>query len=225
MGRLCHLAARKEGQRDECRNRYTWTRAAAECSVTLEVARVAPPTISTMIEWVWTEETDRREPLYVAAEHQMLESWLEFHRATLLTKCEGLNEDQLKTRSAPPSSISLLGLIRHMSDVERYWFRCAMAGTHVRPAYSARYDEDGPFDDVGTADVAADLAHHIGELDLCRREAAEHPDLDAVRAANRGGGRIDVSVRWIYLHMIEEYARHNGHADLLRERIDGVTGV
>src|SRR5262245_18628417 len=169
--------------------------------------------------------TERDEPLYVADERAMLDSWLEFHRATLLTKCEGVDSDGLKTRTAAPSSLSLLGLVRHMSDVERYWFRCAMDVSDVAPHYSDRYDQDGPFDDVDDADAAADISHHLAELDRCREVASRQRDLDAVRAANRGGGQIEVSVRWIYLHMIEEYARHNGHADLVRERLDGVTGV
>jgi uncharacterized damage-inducible protein DinB len=168
---------------------------------------------------------DRREPPFLAAERPMLEGWLDFHRATLLTKCEGLADEQLTTRSVPPSSMSLLGLVRHMTEVERSWFRRALAGEDAAPLYYSDDNEDGDFDDVDSADVPGDLARFRDELDTCRRVAADHPDLDTVGKGVRDGQLVPISLRWIYLHMIEEYARHNGHADFLRERIDGVTGV
>ena len=152
--------------------------------------------------------TGRQDPPFVAGEREMLESWLDFHRATLLSKCEGLDDDQLRTRSVPPSSLSLLGLVRHMTEVEKHWFRNVLCDEGVPPSYWS----DGNFDDVDSADVSADFAAFREELVSCRRIAAQH---------RRG---VDVSLRWIYVHMIEEYARHNGHADFLRERIDGVTG-
>ena len=152
----------------------------------------------------------------------MLDSWLEFHRATLLMKCEGLTEEQLKTRSVPPSSLSLLGLVRHMTEVERGWFRRVLVGEDVKPLYYSDDNEDGDFDDVDNADLDGDLARFREEVDHCRRVAAEHPDLDTIAKRARRGRQV--SLRWIYVHMIEEYARHNGHADFLRERIDGATG-
>jgi uncharacterized damage-inducible protein DinB len=152
----------------------------------------------------------------------MLDTWLDFHRATLLMKCSGLDDGQLKTRSVPPSSLSLLGLVRHMTEVERGWFRRVLLDEDAPPLYYAGDNEDGDFDDVEQADVAADFAAHRAEVQTCRAAAAVHPDLDAVGKRKRHGE--DVSLRWIYVHMIEEYARHNGHADLLRERIDGATG-
>jgi uncharacterized damage-inducible protein DinB len=164
----------------------------------------------------------RRDPPFIAGERQMLESWLEFHRATLLGKCAGLDDDQLRTRSVPPSSLSLLGLVRHMTDVERGWFRRVLRDEDAPPLYWWAGNEDGDFDDVDTADVASCFAAFHDELDTVRRIAAEHADLDAVGRRQRHGH--DVSLRWIYVHMIEEYARHNGHADFLRERIDGATG-
>jgi len=152
----------------------------------------------------------------------MLDAWLDFHRATLLSKCEGLDDAQLRTRSVPPSSLTLLGLVRHMSEVERSWFRRVLAGEDVAPLYYSDDNEDGDFNDTDTADVAADFAAFRDEVDACRAIAAEHGDLDATAKRKRRGHHV--SLRWIYVHMIEEYARHNGHADLLRERIDGVTG-
>ena len=152
----------------------------------------------------------------------MLDSWLDFHRATLLSKCDGLDDEQLRTRSVPPSSLTLLGLVRHMTEVEKHWFRNVLAGEGLPPVYWTESNEDGDFDDVDHADVAHDFAEFRGMLDECRRVAAGYADLETVAKLQRRGH--DVSLRWIYVHMIEEYARHNGHADLLRERIDGVTG-
>ena len=153
----------------------------------------------------------------------MLDAWLDFHRTTLLSKCEGLSDDQLRTRSVAPSSLSLLGLVRHMTEVERSWFRRCLAGEEVAPSYYSADNEDGDFDDVDAADVAADMAAFGEEVAACRAVAAEHTGLDTL-AKRRRRGVHEVSLRWIYVHMIEEYARHNGHADLLRERIDGATG-
>lgn len=165
---------------------------------------------------------ERHYPPRVAGEREMLESWLDFHRATLLVKCEGLTDEQLKTRSVEPSSLSLLGLVRHMTDVERNWFRRVLVGEDAKPIYYSEGNDDGDFDDVDTAAAAADMQRFADEVEHCRRIAAEHPDLDTISKGARHGREF--SLRWIYVHMIEEYARHNGHADLLRERIDGSVG-
>jgi hypothetical protein len=165
---------------------------------------------------------DRHDPPLVAGEREMLDAWLDYHRATLLVKCEGLADEQLRTRSVEPSSLSLLGLVRHMTEVERNWFRRVLVAEDAKPLYYAPGNDDGDFDDVETADVAADLARFRDEVEMCRRIAAEHPDLDTIGKGARHGREF--SLRWIYVHMIEEYARHNGHADFLRERIDGRTG-
>ena len=178
-----------------------------------------------MTEPVVPKTTDRVDPPLAATERGMLDSWLEFHRATLLTKCEGLTEEELKTRSVPPSSMSLLGLVRHMTDVERNWFRRVLAAEAAEPLYYSDLNRDGEFDDVAAADVNGDLARFLDEIDHCRRVAAEHQDLDTMGKGHRGEPPLEFSLRWIYVHMIEEYARHNGHADFLRERIDGATGV
>ena len=151
----------------------------------------------------------------------MLEAWLEFHRQTLLIKCSGLTADQLRQRTAPPSSLSLLGLVRHMTDVERGWFRRRVAGEDVDFQYSSEADPDGEFDRVDEADAEQDYAIFLREIELARQAAAGR-DLDETFFHSRRN--TDMSLRWVYVHMIEEYARHNGHADLLRERIDGATG-
>ncbi len=166
--------------------------------------------------------TDRPDPPFVADERTMLDAWLDFHRATLLAKCEDLDEHQLRERSVPPSSLSLLGLVRHMTEVERSWFRRGLAGEDVAPLYYSDGNEDGDFDDIDEADVGADFEAFRREVQTCREVAVRYDELEAVSARQRHGQ--DVSLRWIYVHMIEEYARHNGHADFLRERIDGRTG-
>ena len=173
---------------------------------------------------------DRIDPPYRDGERAAVEAWLEFHRATLLVKCAGLTAAQLGERSVPPSSMSLRGLLRHLTEVERSWFRRVLAGQQAAPLYYGPDDEDGDFDAVGrdtdhpdpdTA-VARELAAFSAECEVSRALAAEHDSLDDVGAAPRNGQQV--SLRWIYLHMIEEYARHNGHADLLREAIDGTVG-
>jgi uncharacterized damage-inducible protein DinB len=147
------------------------------------------------------DASNRTDPPFVAAERPMLESWLEFHRATLLVKCEGLSDDQLRDRSVPPSSLSLLGLVRHMTEVERNWFRRVLLDEDVARLYWSDDNLDGDFDDVDTADVAADLAIFRAELDHVRAVGEAHPDLDAVGARKRRGN--GVTLRWIYIHMIE----------------------
>jgi hypothetical protein len=154
----------------------------------------------------------------VADERTMLEAWLDYHRATLLMKCAGLSDDQLRLRSSEPSTLSLLGLVRHLTDVERGWFRRGVGGQRgpeVAPIYYSDERPEGDFEDLDDTDPAAVFAAYTAEVERCRAATAGVP-LD-----NLAGKQ---SVRWIYLHMIEEYARHNGHADLLRERIDGATG-
>ncbi|MBV9256093.1 MAG: DinB family protein [Actinobacteria bacterium] len=165
---------------------------------------------------------ERTEPPFRLDERTMLEAWLEYHRATLELKCEGLSVEQLREQSVPPSSLSLLGLVRHMAEVERAWFRRTLADEDVGYIYVSDDDEDADFDDVPTANPDEAFATWRAECDHARENAAAVDSLDAVGKRARRNG--DVSLRWIYVHMIEEYARHNGHADLLRERIDGATG-
>jgi hypothetical protein len=151
----------------------------------------------------------------------MLAGWLDFHRATLEMKCAGLTPVQLATRSVEPSTLSLLGLVRHMAEVERSWFRRRLAGEDVLPLYYSDEDPDGDFDNIDPATVDVDLAAWRAECARAREIAAALPSLDVMVTA-RTGKRL--SARWVLVHVVEEHARHNGHADLLRERIDGVTG-
>jgi uncharacterized damage-inducible protein DinB len=174
-----------------------------------------------MSEPSWTAPTVQRPNVpYVADERVMLDGWLEFHRATLLQKCAGLTGEQLCERSAGPSTLSLLGLVRHMAEVERWWFRRFRGEQDAPDLYCTPESEDGDFDDTDPAGAAADLATFARECALAR-EAVAGVSLDETHVGRRG---FDISLRWVFTHMIEEYARHNGHADLLRERIDGATG-
>jgi Protein of unknown function (DUF664) len=158
----------------------------------------------------------------VADERTSLEAWLDYHRETLLWKCEGLADGQLRRRAVPPSRLSLLGLVRHMVEVERWWFRMNAAGEDVAYEYCTDDNPDGDFDDVDTADPAADLQTLRREFESSRAAVAGRSLEDTFVSRSHRRGTIDL--RWVYVHMIEEYARHNGHADLIREVIDGATG-
>ncbi|WP_326648455.1 MULTISPECIES: DinB family protein [unclassified Streptomyces] len=164
---------------------------------------------------------ERTEPSTTAGERDMLEGWLDYHRGTLEVKCAGLNDEQLRQLSVPPSEISLLGLVRHMAEVERGWFRNILAGEGAEYLYS-NDDRDGDFH-VTEQDTYAE-AYATWQAEIARaRELAASRTLDDVGTGKHRSGET-FNLRWIMTHMIEEYARHNGHADLVRERIDGATG-
>jgi uncharacterized damage-inducible protein DinB len=167
--------------------------------------------------------TERVEPPYVAGELELLEGFLDYYRETLAVKCEGLTDEQLKERSVPPSALSLLGLVRHMAEVERAWFRIRLNGEDLGFRYVTLDDAnpDGDFNDVDDADAAEGMAAWREEIDHARRIVRADPNLDRTFTHPRRG---EISLRWVLIHMIEEYARHAGHADLLRERIDGAVG-
>jgi hypothetical protein len=152
----------------------------------------------------------------------MLDQWLDYHRATLRRKCTGLDDEQLRTASCPPSSLTLLGLVRHLTDVERGWFLRGVAGrsaNQIPPLYYSNEDPEGDFENLASASTQSVFdAYEAAIADI--RAAVAGAELDQTF----DDGRRPRSVRWVYLHMIEEYARHNGHADLIRERIDGATG-
>jgi len=151
-----------------------------------------------------------------------LEGWLDFHRATLLSKCAGLDEDQLTTRAVPPSELTLLGLLQHMTLVEVWWFDVVLLDSTTPLPYSRDDDPDAEFHDLSFASPEA-VAEEF--LAACERSRANAAPLELDTLTRRPGGRFPVDLRWLHTHMIEEYARHNGHADLLREVIDGATGV
>ena len=162
---------------------------------------------------------DRIDPPQVAGERESLEAWVDYHRATLLMKCAGLEPSQLAARSCEPSTLSLLGLVRHLTEVEP-WFH-DFDGYPEGEWYSTDSDPDGAFDSVDASRADADLAAYHASVARAR-VAVEGRDLEEISPSSDDGR--PVSLRWVFHHMIEEYARHNGHADLLRERIDGMTG-
>jgi hypothetical protein len=164
---------------------------------------------------------ERAEPPLAAQERDMLNSWLEFHRDTLALKCDGLTAVQLRQRAVPPSSLSLLGLVRHMAEGERQWFAMVLGGEQIPYHYYTDDDPEAEFDDLDDADVAETFETWRSECAAARERVAAAPSLDVTGIQD---GK-EFSLRWIMIHMIEEYARHNGHADLLRERIDGTVGV
>ncbi len=165
---------------------------------------------------------ERPRPAIDAAERQMLEGWLDYHRETLAMKCAGLTDAQLREASVPPSEFTLLGLVRHLAENERGWFREVLAGEELPPIYGTDEDPDGEFHltDADTWDEARTT--WLAEIEAARANAAK-VGLDGLSVGVGKQGK-PFSLRWIYTHMIEEYARHNGHADLVRERIDGATG-
>jgi uncharacterized damage-inducible protein DinB len=166
-------------------------------------------------------ETQRTEAPYEADERTMLVAWLEYHRATLLQKCEGLDDEQLRARSCEPSDMSLHGLVRHMAEVERWWFRRFLAQDDIGSIFDFDDDPDRDFHIADDERFKDDVARFREECDHAREITDWLGSLDVVVEHPRRG---PISARWVLVHMVEEYARHNGHADLLRERIDGATG-
>ncbi len=166
------------------------------------------------------QDSRRVEPPFVLDDRPMLEGWLEFHRVTLLLKCEGLDDASRKARPVPTSMLSLHGLVRHMAEVERNWFTRVLLSAPATPyIWFDPGVEDSELIPLDDADWEADLAAWRAECEQSRVNAAG-------KDLNYAGTRRDqpVSLRWIYTHMIEEYARHNGHADLIRELVDGTVG-
>jgi hypothetical protein len=138
-------------------------------------------------------------------------------------KCAGLTDAQAATASVPPSGFTMTGLVQHLAEVERNWFRRVFAGQDVPPIHDPLADPhaaDGGFAVSPGASLANAIAGWEAEIAITREICSAHSLTDTGRFMDQ-----DVSLRWIYIHLIEEYARHNGHADLVRERIDGTTGV
>ncbi|MCV7282823.1 DinB family protein [Mycolicibacterium flavescens] len=159
-----------------------------------------------------------------ADERTALEAWLDFYRATLAMKCAGLDDVELSTTSIDPSPLTLHGLVQHMAEVERKWFRRVLAGEAVPSIYGAPDDTTGHDGGFALSEHSTFAeAQSIWQREVtAARAACAGRDLDDTSPFPGGG---QVSVRWVYLHMITEYARHCGHADMIRERLDGTTGV
>jgi hypothetical protein len=166
---------------------------------------------------------ERTMPPLHADERTTLEGWLDFYRATLALKCEGLDDAQLRTASVPPSTLTLLGLVQHAAEVERNWFRRVLTGEHAPPIFGP---SDHPEGHDGGFEVSEESSHQAA-AEIWHAGIAQARANCATRALDDTSpfAGDHVSLRWIYLHMIAEYARHCGHADLIRERIDGTTGT
>ena len=161
-------------------------------------------------------------PAFLGSERDTLEGWLDVYRAAVFVKIAGLTADDLAQRSVPHSTMSPLGLVRHLTEVERYWLTDVALGEDSPDLYSSRADPDGDFTLATAARAHADIAAYRQEIETAREHVARIADLDAPVAGQRQGQ--PVNLRWILSHLVEEYARHLGHLDLLREAIDGRTG-
>lgn len=164
---------------------------------------------------------ERVDPPLVATELEMLNSFLDYHRATLLWKVSGVSEENLKRQAVPTSSLTLIGLVKHLAYVERTWFQHRFKGEDVFDEWTTR-DFDSGFG-IGEAETAESIIQFYREENEKSRRIVESANLDDLSVKPRRNGDR-VTLRWILFHLIEETARHNGHADLLREAIDGATG-
>jgi uncharacterized damage-inducible protein DinB len=178
-------------------------------------------TVATVYDDMWVDPDDdpRETEAELLDERTTLVEYLRVYRLTLEMKCAGLDAEQLARRSVPPSTMSLLGLVRHLAQVERNWFRRVMAGEDAPNLYSSGDDWNGAVADPAVVSRAWQAWRD--EVSFADRFVSRSDDL-GIRGSRRGGGSI--SLREVLVHMIEEYARHCGHADLLRERIDGRVG-
>lgn len=167
-------------------------------------------------------DVERVDPPVIAGERAMMRGFLDFYRATLAMKCEGLTDEQLRRQSMPPSTLSLLGLVRHMAEVERAWFRRVVNGEDIPLVWSAEGDYQVAYDATG-ATMAEAFDAWQNEIAHSRRIEEEAESLDVTAYEPRSGE--PVSLRLVMHHMVHEYARHNGHADLLRQGVDGAVGV
>lgn len=166
------------------------------------------------------DDDQRIHPSKVADDRASLTSFLDHQRATLAMKCAGLTGEQLKRRAVPTSGLTLLGLVRHAASVERSWFRLVMDAEDVKPPWPG--EVDGTFAEFHVED--ADVGEAFGVWrEECARARAVVDSFDSLDRTVGFRGET-ISLRYVLTHMIEEYARHNGHADLLREAIDGAVG-
>ncbi|TGB02104.1 DinB family protein [Streptomyces sp. MZ04] len=173
--------------------------------------------------FVEAERDGRLNARTTGGEREMLADFLTAQRTTLEMKCAGL-QSELSRRSVAPSTLSLLGIVRHLAEAERRWFRCVLAGEEAPPLFVSDTRPDHDFEGAvpDPAVIAGAWEAWRAEVEFADRLVAGAPDLDIEGA---DGWKGKVSLRWVLIHMVEEYARHNGHADLLRERIDGAVGV
>ncbi|GLY33490.1 DinB family protein [Kineosporia sp. NBRC 101731] len=156
-----------------------------------------------------------------ADERALLIGFLDFHRASLIRKCSGLSDENLRRRTVPSSQLTLMGLLRHLSAVERWYFQVVLAGGSPPELFTETDQADEEFTHLAGATGTSAMAVWQAQVDHSRRIAAEMAlDHTVTHPVN---GRT-LTLRWVLLHLVDEYARHNGHADLIREAVDGCTG-
>lgn len=178
-------------------------------------AAPGPPVVPTATD-------PRVDPPFLAGERESLDAWLEYCRETVLVKIAGLSAEQLCRRPVPPSALSPLGILRHLGGVEAYWLREVLLDEEQPDPYCTPENPDGDLLDGTPATAEADLAAYRAQVAAARDAQASWSDLDAPVKGRRGGEAL--TLRWILLHLVDEYSRHTGHLDLLCEAIDGRSG-
>ena len=173
--------------------------------------------------WVDPDDDPRETGVETSDERSTLLDYLRRYRLTLQLKCADLDAEQLARRSEPPSTMSLLGLVRHLADVERYWFRQVMAGQDAQQLFRTDENRDAAFDDAIGDPAVVEQAWQAWQAEVAFAEHYTDATADLTTTGTMRDGDT-VPLRDVLVHMIEEYARHCGHADLLRERIDGRVG-
>jgi uncharacterized damage-inducible protein DinB len=169
--------------------------------------------------------TERVDPPLSADETATVLGFLDYHRATLRRKVDGLDTAQLDTR-LPPSTMTLGGMVKHLAFVEHWWTRCVFEGREYgEPWASVDWDADWDWDWHSAAGADPDELLALLDREVAAADEVVRRAADLGRLSERAGREgVPFSLRWILLHLVEEYARHNGHADLLREAIDGTVG-
>ncbi|MDQ0681462.1 putative damage-inducible protein DinB [Streptomyces achromogenes] len=165
---------------------------------------------------------DRTGPPSFGTERDMLRAFLDYHRATLAMKCEGLTDEELRQQSMPPSTLSLLGLVRHMAEVERAWFRRVFEDNEAPMVWSDEIDFQAAYD-ASTSTRKEAFGAWQAEVENSRRVERAAESLD--QAGYQPRWEEEVSLRMVMVHVLLEYGRHNGHADFLREGVDGTVGA
>ncbi len=181
-----------------------------------------PPVRTHPDVWVDPADDPRDIGLVTHGERDTLLDYLRVYRLTFQMKCDGLDAEQLARRSVPPSTMSLLGLLRHLAGVEHTWFRVVLSGEDSPRPFRTPTDRDAEFTDALADDQVVAQAWQVWRREVAFAEAyvARTPDLSTIGIRNGS----ELELRDVLVHMVEEYARHCGHADLLRECIDGRTG-
>jgi uncharacterized damage-inducible protein DinB len=171
------------------------------------------------VSWTAAEYVLPDEP-FTGVERPMLDGFLDRYRASFLNRCSGLTAEQLAERPVPPSNLSLIGIARHLTDVELTYFRRRWGGQEIDSYYASQDRPDADFEDASPATAERDLQRLAAEQDAARQAVAGMA-LEEIFVNPRWG---EMSLRWALIHMIGEYAGHTGQADLIRERIDGKAG-